>query len=103
METFMVVLPIGSLTDFVTELNMSIIGNSSLQHAERAMISASIVDRAVSVCSLDDITGLIEFVFSIKFSIMLKKSIPNRLDNAIIHTYAIHCFKQVVKNDMKLR
>jgi len=49
----MVVLPIGSLTDFVTELTMSIIGNSSLQHAERAMVSASIVDRAVSVCNLD--------------------------------------------------
>ena len=42
-----------SLTDFVTELTMSIIGNSSLQHAERAMISASIVDRAVSVGNLD--------------------------------------------------
>jgi len=49
----MVVFPIGSLTDFVTELTMSIIGNSSLQHAERAVILASIVDRAVSVCSLD--------------------------------------------------
>ena len=24
-------------------------------------------------------------------------------DDAIIRTYAIHCFKQVVKNDMKLR
>jgi hypothetical protein len=45
--------PIGSWTDFVTELTMSIIGNSSLQHAERAMILASIVDRAVSVCNLD--------------------------------------------------
>jgi hypothetical protein len=44
---------IGSWTDFVTELTMSIIGNSSLQHAERAMILASIVDRAVSVCNLD--------------------------------------------------
>ena len=49
----MVILPIGSLTDFVTELTMSIIGNSSLQHAERAIISASIIDRAVSVCNLD--------------------------------------------------
>jgi hypothetical protein len=36
----MVVLPIESLTDFVTELTMSIIGNKSLQHAERAMILA---------------------------------------------------------------
>ena len=38
-----------STKDIVT----SIIGNSSLQHAARAMISASIVDRAraVSVCS----------------------------------------------------
>jgi hypothetical protein len=34
----MVVFPIGSLTDFVTELTMSIIGNSSLQHAERAKL-----------------------------------------------------------------
>jgi len=33
----MVVLPIGSLTDFVTELTMSIIGNSSLQHAESVL------------------------------------------------------------------
>ncbi len=49
----MVVFPIGRLTDFVTELTMSIIGNSSLQHAERAIILASIVDRAVSVCNLD--------------------------------------------------
>jgi hypothetical protein len=49
----MVVFPIGSLTDFVTKLTMSIIGNSSLQHAERAIISASIVDSAVSVCNLD--------------------------------------------------
>ena len=46
----MIVFPIGSLTDFVTELTMSIIGNSSLQPEERAIISASIVDRAVSVC-----------------------------------------------------
>ena len=49
----MVVFPIGSLTEFVTELTMSMIGNSSLQHAARAMISASIVKRAVSVCSFD--------------------------------------------------
>ena len=45
--------PIGSWTDFVTELTMSIIGNSSLQHAEKAMNLAFIVDRAVSVCNLD--------------------------------------------------
>jgi hypothetical protein len=44
---------IGSWTDFVTELTMSIIGNNSLQHAEKAMILASIVDRAVSVSNLD--------------------------------------------------
>jgi hypothetical protein len=49
----MVILRIESLTDFVTELTMSIIGNSSLQHAERATILASIINRAVSVCSLD--------------------------------------------------
>jgi hypothetical protein len=49
----MVVFPIGNLTDFVNELTISIVGNSSLQHAERAIISASIVDRAVSVCNLD--------------------------------------------------
>jgi hypothetical protein len=31
-----------------------------------------------------------------KFSITLNKSIANKLDDAIIHTYSIHCFKQVV-------
>ncbi len=31
--TFMVVFPMGSLTDFVTELTMSIIGKSCLQQA----------------------------------------------------------------------
>jgi len=53
--------------------------------------------------SVNDITGLIKVVFSIKFSNTLQKSIANRLNDAIIHTYAIHCFKQVVKSDMKLR
>jgi len=52
---------------------------------------------------VNDITGLIEVVFSIKFSNTLKKSIANRLGDAIIHAYAIHCFKQVIKSDMKLR
>jgi hypothetical protein len=32
---------------------MSMMGNSSLQHAERAMILAFIVDRAVSVCNFN--------------------------------------------------
>jgi hypothetical protein len=50
MELFMVVYLI---TEIVTELTMSIIGNSSLQHAERAMILASIIDKAISVCSCD--------------------------------------------------
>jgi hypothetical protein len=35
----MLVFTIGSLAELVTELTMSIIENSSLQHAERAMIS----------------------------------------------------------------
>ena len=47
----MVVCSIGSLTEFVTELIMSIIENSSLQHTARAMILASIIVRAISVCS----------------------------------------------------
>jgi hypothetical protein len=49
METFMVVFPIGRLVATDNELTISMIGNSSLQQAGRAMISASIVDRAVSV------------------------------------------------------
>jgi hypothetical protein len=43
----MVVFTIGRLTDFVKELTMSMNRKSSLQQAERAMISASIVDKAV--------------------------------------------------------
>jgi hypothetical protein len=53
METLMVVFPIGSLTVFITELTMSIIENSSLQHADRVMILASIGDRSISVYSFD--------------------------------------------------
>jgi hypothetical protein len=49
----MVVFPIGRLVATANEQTMSMIGNSSLQHAERAMISASIMDRAVSVCNFD--------------------------------------------------
>ncbi len=46
----MVVFPIGSSTDFVTKLAMSITGNSSLQHAERAIISASmLIELSLSV------------------------------------------------------
>ena len=47
------VILIGRLTDSVRDLTMSMIGNSSLQQADRAMILASIVDKAISVCSLD--------------------------------------------------
>jgi hypothetical protein len=43
--------------------------------------------------SVNKIADLIKFVFSIKFSITLKKSIANRLDDSIIYTCAIHCFK----------
>jgi hypothetical protein len=43
--------------------------------------------------SVNNITGFVEFVFSIKFSITLNKSIANRLDDKIINTGAIHCFK----------
>ncbi len=53
METFMVVFPIGRLVASANKRTMSMMGNSSLQHAERAMISASIVDRAVTVCNFD--------------------------------------------------
>ncbi len=49
----MVVFTIGNWTEFITELTMSIIGNTSLQHADRAMILASIVDRDVLICSFD--------------------------------------------------
>jgi hypothetical protein len=47
----MVVLPIGKLVALANEQTMSMMGNSSLQHADSAIISASIVDRAVSVCN----------------------------------------------------
>ncbi len=43
--------------------------------------------------SVNKIANLIKFVFSIKFSITLKKSIANRLDDLIIYTCAIDCFK----------
>jgi len=43
--------------------------------------------------SVNKIADLIKFFFSIKFLITLKKSIANRLDDSIICTCAIHCFK----------
>ena len=42
---------------------------------------------------VNKISDLIKFIFSIKFSITLKKSIANRLDDSIICTCSIHCFK----------
>ena len=45
----MVVFPIGSLVASAIKRTMSMMGNSSLQYAERAMISFSIVDRVVSL------------------------------------------------------
>jgi hypothetical protein len=53
IETFMVVFLIGRLVASANEQTMSMKGNSSLHHAERAMIFASIVDRAVSICNFD--------------------------------------------------
>jgi hypothetical protein len=53
METFMVLFPIGRLVASANKRTMSMMGNSSLQHAEKAMILASIMDRAVSVCYFD--------------------------------------------------
>jgi len=52
---------------------------------------------------VNKIADLIKFVFSIKVLITLKKSIANRLDDSIICTCVIHCIKQAVKHDMKLR
>jgi len=49
----MVVLPIGKLVALANKRTMSMMGNSSLQHADSNIISASIVDRAVSVYNLD--------------------------------------------------
>ncbi len=49
----MVVLPIGKLVALANEQTMSMMGNSSLQHADSAIISASIVDKAAFVCNLD--------------------------------------------------
>jgi hypothetical protein len=50
-KSFIVVSPIGSFTELVTDSTISMIGNRSLQHANNAMIPASIVERAVSVYS----------------------------------------------------
>ncbi len=49
----MVVFPIWRLVASANKQTMLMMGNSSLQHAERAVILASIVDRAVSVCNFD--------------------------------------------------
>ena len=49
----MVVCPKRKLVASANKQTMSMMGNSSLQHADNAIISASIVDRAVSVCNLD--------------------------------------------------
>jgi hypothetical protein len=47
---------------------------------------------------------LVEFIFGIPFPITLKNAIANRLKDKIIHTSAIHCFKEeVIKNNMKLK
>jgi len=43
--------------------------------------------------SVNKIADFIKLVFSIKFSITLKKSIGNRLEDLIICTCTIHCFK----------
>ena len=48
----MVIFLIERLVASANEQTMSMIGNSSLQHAERAMILASIVASAVSVCNI---------------------------------------------------
>jgi hypothetical protein len=49
----MVVSPIGRYTELVSEVTIAIIGNSSLQQAINAMISAPIVESAASVQSFD--------------------------------------------------
>ncbi len=52
-DTFMVVFPVGQLVASANKQTMSTIGNSSLQQAGRAIISASIMGRAVSLCNFD--------------------------------------------------
>ncbi len=49
----MVIFPIGRLVASANEQTMLMMGNSSLKHAERAMILASIVDRTVSVSNFN--------------------------------------------------
>jgi hypothetical protein len=49
--SFIVVSVIGRFTELITDSTILMIRNRSLQHADNAMISASIVERAVSVCS----------------------------------------------------
>ncbi len=53
METFTVVFPIVRFMASAIKQTMLMIGNSSLQQMNRAMILASIFDRAVSVCNFD--------------------------------------------------
>jgi hypothetical protein len=52
-ESFIVVSLTGSFTELVTYSTIWMIGNRYLQHANNTMISAFIVERAVSVCSCD--------------------------------------------------
>ena len=49
----MVVFPIKRLVDLANEQTMIMMVSSSLQQPERAMILASIINRAVFVCNFD--------------------------------------------------
>ena len=42
---------------------------------------------------INDIVGLIKFVLSMKFKIVLNKYIANRLTDTLIYTCVIRCFK----------
>jgi hypothetical protein len=49
------------------------------------------------------ITSLVELFVSIEFMLTLKKALANSFDDSSINTCAIHCFKDIIKNNMELR
>jgi hypothetical protein len=49
------------------------------------------------------ITSIVELFVSIEFTLVLRKALANSFGNRFINTCAIHCFEEVIKNNMELR
>jgi hypothetical protein len=49
------------------------------------------------------ITSLAKLFVSIECTLVLKKALANGFDGRNINTCAIHCFEEVIKNNMELR